>query len=151
MAETTEKKKLHDFAVIKVLIDRGIGVRGNMHVLEVEQAKRKNKNGHVKFELENEHCQTLMHSMVHNTQKVMPIMLLVDMDEFNKVKAELEAGPSPEELAFNAGRERIKHPDFDYVYETFEEYQQNDRKGNYICDLCRYDCRQRVSSLLLLF
>ncbi len=27
------------------------------------------------------------------------------------------------EDAFNAGRERINHPDWDYVYETFQDYK----------------------------
>lgn len=49
---------------------------------------------------------------IHNTG------VLGFIDGYRRAMKELEA-------AFEAGRERISHPDWDFVYETFEEYTKS--------------------------
>lgn len=133
-----DKKTISDFIVIDHMINAGVQVVGGTNVAQV-QAGGKGKKGQpdkaarITMLIDNDTAQKLMQSMHHGTQEYVALMFVVPYNEFVVTKNRLEAaGPSAEELAFNAGRERIKHPDFDYVYETFEEYQakKHDRKGD---------------------
>lgn len=133
-----EKKTVSDFIVIDEMINAGSKIAGSTDIAQVQAGGKGKKGGPDKAArltmlIDNETAQKLMQSMHHGTQEYAALVFVVPYNEFIVMKNRLEAaGPSAEELAFNAGRERIKHPDFDFVYETFEEYKakKHDRKGD---------------------
>lgn len=49
----------------------------------------------------------------------------------NDITGKLEAiYTQAQRTAFEAGRARIDHPDWDYIYETFEDYLKSKQDGN---------------------
>ena len=56
-----------------------------------------------------------------------PIDVRMDLQDFRKAAKEIVKNltiPDVIESAFNAGRERLNHPDWDFIYEDFEEYKE---------------------------
>lgn len=123
-----EKKTISDLIVIDQMINAGSKIAGSTDIAQVQTGGKDeegfDKTARLTMLIDDETAQKLMQSIHHGTQEYAAFVFVVPYDEFIVMKNKLEAaGPSTEELAFEAGRKRINHPDFDYVYETFEEYQ----------------------------